>query len=227
METDNNKNKKILIVISIVFVILTIALIVVKQNLKKENKALSQKDYIIAKETDYSDKENKGLLPKINLKGKDIEKINNEIITNYYNVAYTENDIYSYDYSTYKNVLSLYITIVYVDNSEYGRIEYYAYNINTDTNEVLSNKELLKVLSLDEKEINEKINKQLKKYYHYDELNKTISFDDYKKAINYNDKNNKYIIKNNTLYCYNSLNTTKSLLTYQGNINEFVLTNLK
>lgn len=226
---DKEKNKKLirtLIILIVVFSIVTIGLNVF--NKKNENKkALANHDYIIEKDTEYSSNELKGKLPVINLKGEEIDKINNEIVKKYYSVAYTKDDIYTYEYTIYENILSLFIKITYVDDTEYGTIEHYAYNINLDNNKPLTNSELVKELGLNESNINDEIDSRIKKYYAIDSLNKELSLEQYKEKINYSDETNKYMIKENVLYCYMSIRTTQSLVSYQGNLNRIELANLK
>lgn len=227
MDDKEKKSLKILIIVLVVFLILTIALSILKKANQKEDKVLDEYAYIIEKETDYSINEDKGLLPLINLKGSEVEKANAEIIDKYYEVSYTKKDTFKYEYSTYKDILSLFITITYVDNSEYGRIEYYVYNVNTKTNDVLTNEELFKDLGLDSTDIKDTINSRIKEYYNMDNLRNELSLDEYKKAINYSEENNKIIIREDKLYCYMMLNPTQSLISYQGNINQIELTKLK
>lgn len=223
----NKKLIKILIILIVVFSIVTIGLNTFNKK-NESNKALSNYDYIIERDTEYSSNEIKGKLPVINLKGEEIDKINNEIVKKYYSVAYTKNDIYTYEYTVYENILSLFIKITYVDDSsEYGILEYYSYNINLDNNKPLTNSELIKELSLNEKDINEEINSRIKKYYAIEEYNAEMSFDEYKTRINYSEKTNRYVIMGDVLYCYMGLRPTQSLLTYKGNTNEIELAKLK
>ena len=226
---DKEKNKKLvrtLIILIVVFSAVTIGLNVFNKK-NATNKALANYEYIIEKDTEYSSNELKGKLPVINLKGEEIDKINNEILKKYYGVAYTKDDIYHYEYTVYENILSLFIQITYVDGSEYGTIEYYAYNINLDTNKPLTNSELVKELGLNESNIDDEINSRIKKYFAIDELNKELSLEQYKTRINYSEETNKYMIKDNVLYCYMSIRTTQSLVSYQGNLNKIELVNLK
>ena len=150
-----------------------------------------------------------------------------EIINNYFDVANNELDIYQYEYHMYKDILSLFITITKVDDSEYGDINYYSYNINTKTNKRLTTDELIDYLKIDEKDITSVINNRLQDYYINDSLNKEKSIEEYKNIINYKYENMSLIIKENNLYGYISLTTTQNLNSYTGNINEFKLYELK
>lgn len=220
MEQEINKNKKILIILLIIFTIITAILIILNDS-KKESKALKEQDYIIEKETNYS--KTKGLLPLINLKGKDIEKVNNEIINNYYKAAYKENDTFYYEYSIQKDILSILTIVTYTDDTEYGKIEYYAYNIDIKTNKLLKNEEVLKKFDLDIKKYETKINDRLKVYYGLDNLKEELNYKMYLERLNYDKKNNKVYIKDKNLYVYISISPTQSLTGYKGNINEIKL----
>lgn len=141
MDKEEQKGTKKIIILLVVLITATIALFLLKNYMDKDNKILNAKDYIIEKETEYSKDETKGLLPLINLKGNEIEKINNEILGLYYGIAYKEYDIFKYEYNLHDDILSLLITITIVDDSEYGKIEYHSYNINVKDNKVLNNNE--------------------------------------------------------------------------------------
>lgn len=224
------KNKKLVKTLIILIVICSAITIGLNMFNKKNetNKALANYEYIIEKDTEYSSNEKKGKLPVINLKGEEIDKINNEIVKKYYGVAYTKEDIYTYEYTIYENILSLFIKITYVDDSsEYGTLEYYSYNINLDTNKPLTNSELVKELDLNESNVNDEINSRIKKYYALEQGDQKLSLEQYKTKINYSEETNKYMIRDKVLYCYMALRPTQGLLTYKGNTNEIELANLK
>ena len=227
MNEEEKKSLKVLIIILIICLSITMILVFLNNKNKKVEKAITGYEYIIEKETEYSKDEYKGKLPLINLKGDEIEKINEEIINNYFDVANNELDIYQYEYHMYKDILSLFITITKVDDSEYGNINYYSYNINTKTNKRLTKEELIKYLKINEKDITSVINNRLQDYYIKDSLNKEKSIEEYKNIINYKYENMSLIIKENNLYGYISLTTTQNLNSYTGNINEFKLYELK
>ena len=226
MDNEEQSGKKKLIVLLIVLIAITIILVVLNKKMDRNNKVLGAQDYVIEKETEYSKDESKGPLPVINLKGKEVEKINNEILGIYYSVAYKEYDVFKYEYNIEKDILSLLITVTLVDDTEYGTIKYYSYNINVKENKSLSNQELVKNLKLDSNIINEKLEFRIKKYYSLDVLNKTMSYDEYKELINYKKEDAKLYIKNKKLYAYITLGLTQGLLEYPGNINEILISEL-
>lgn len=219
--------KKKIIIISIIVVILTIIALVLTNVKNKNHKTLSEHKYIIEKTTDFTNDEFIGKLPIINLNSKDIQKINNDIMDQYYECAYNDNNIFYYEYYVYKDILSLMIRITKADDTQYGSIEYYIYNINVKNEKQLSDDELLKYLKVSEEELNNNIKNQLKKYYDTDELKNDMTYDNYIQYIKYNSKNNKLVILNKTLYVYTTFNLTRSLIDYPGNINEIEITELK
>lgn len=224
MEQENKKKILIFVLVTVILLTITIVLSLTLNN-KNADKVLLAEDYIIKRETSYS--KEKGLLPIINLKGDKISEINDEIISKYYSVVISEIDEFKYEYYIYKDILSILIMVTYFDDSEYGTIEYYSYNINIKENKPLSNKELYSYLNLSSKEVNTIINQKINTYYEKDLLKEDLSYEEYKELINYNDTNNRLFIKNGTLYCYNVLQVTQSLMEYQGNINEFKIKEFK
>lgn len=223
---DNEKTKnqkKILIITLAVLGIITIILTIVSKSIGSDNKALKGQDYIIEKETEYK---NKGLLPRINLKGKEIEKINDTIVEKYYSVAYTEYDTFNYEYSVYKDILSFHIIVTYNDDSEYGNMENLTYNIDVKTNEILSNDEVVEKLGLNQKDVNKKIEDRLEKWYNSDSLKEQLSYEEYKKKLGFDKSKNSLFIRNNKLYYYMPIYVTHDLLSYEGNVFEIELEKL-
>ena len=219
MEKEKN-NKKTLIIILVVFVVLTIILLVLKNNTSNE-KALTNYEYIIEKETNYSDDESKGKLPVVNLKGKDIEKINEEIMRNYYDIGYLDKYDYRYEYSVYEDILSLRIDITNIDGSEYGTSTIYVYNINTKDGTLLNNQDLLDHFEITGNIIDKKVEERFKNFYQQDELKETTDYNDYLASLGYDKTKNKLFIRDNTLYVRITFRgLTQSLLTYKENIYE-------
>ena len=92
--------KKSVIILIVVVIILSIGAIILS-NVTKNNKTLTEYDYILEKETEFSDDEYTGKLPIINLNSSDVQKINNIIMSKYYRCAYGS-DVFYYDY--YANI---------------------------------------------------------------------------------------------------------------------------
>lgn len=219
MEKEKN-NKKTLIIVLVVFVILTVVLLVLKNNASHE-KALTNYEYIIEKETNYSDDESKGNLPVVNLKGKDIEKINEEIMKNYYDVGYLDEYYYQYEYSVYEDILSLKIDITDIDGTEYGTSTIYVYNINTKDGTLLNNQDLLDHFEITGNIIDKKVEEKFKDFYQQDELKDTTDYNDYLVSLGYDKTKNKLFIRDNTLYVRITFKgLTQSLLNHKENIYE-------
>lgn len=211
--------KKNIIIILVVVIILSIGAIVLS-NITKNNKTLSEYDYVLEKETEFSEDPYTGKLPIINLNSSEVQKINNIIMNKYYRCAYGS-DVFYYDYYVYKDILSLFIRITHVDGTEYGDIEYLVYNINVKTEKELSNSEVLKYLNISENEVDNIITKRLNDYYDIDTMKGYLSFNDYILSIKYSKDNNKLVILDNNLYVYTTFKLTSSLVNdYAGNINE-------
>jgi len=226
LEKENKKKILIFVIVVVILSLITITLSVVLKNKNNVDKTLAASDYIIQKETSYSDSH--GNIPIINLNGEAIEKINSEIISKYYSIVINDSNSYIVEYHTYKNILSLFITLIYNDGTEYGTIEYYSYNINLKNNKPLNANELYQYLGLNKNEMNKVINDKLHLYYESDTLKSEMSFEQYKEVLNYKEKNNKLVIRDDKkLYCYNSLELTQDLISYQGNKNEIIMTELK
>ena len=219
--------KKNIIIIAIVVIVLSIITFTLTREKNKNHKTLSEYNYIIEKETDFTNNELIGKLPIINLNSKDIQKINNEIMKEYYECAYGEDDVFYYSYSVYKDILSLIIRVTKTDDTQYGTIEYHIYNINVKNEKQLSDEDLLKYLKVSNEELTQAINNQLKKYYEADDLKKDMSYDKYVSYIKYSSSNNKLVIKDKSLYVITTFSLTRSLIDYPGNINEINITRLK
>lgn len=217
-----SKNNKKVNIFVIIILIVGIIMFVSLYN-SQTDKVLKGEKYILEKSIDNSDVK----LPIVNLVGEDIDYVNREIINTYYSVLYNENDFFQYEVDIYDNILSLLITATYSDDSEYGIIKYYSYNIDVRTSKLLTDNELYNYLNINSKVVDTSINNKLKDYYNNDLLKNNTSYNEYLEIINYNKTNNKLFIKNNKLYCYNVINLTSSLLKYDGNINEFEIINLK
>lgn len=218
------KQKKILIITLTVLALITIVLTIVSKSIGPNNKTLKGQDYIIEKETEYKDK---GLLPRINLNGKEIDEINATIIEKYYSIAHTEYDTFNYEYFVYKDILSLHIIVTYTDDSEYGNMENLTYNIDVENTKVLSNDEVIDKLGLKKENINKKIEDRLEKWYNSDSLKEQLSYEEYKKKLDFDKSKNSLFIRDNKLYYYIPIYVTQDLLSYEGNIYEVELEKLK
>lgn len=221
-----DSRKKYIIIASLIVILIVVILLIILND-KDSEKVFVGHDYITLKEVEGVTDESKSKIPIINLVGEDIDIANAEIIQKYYSILYNPDDLFEYEVNSYKDILSLLITITYIDDSEYGTIEYYSYNINTKTNQLLNNKELYDYLNIDSNVINANVNRKLKDYYNKDALKQDITYEEYLEIINYTESKNVFFVKNNKLYCYNVIGVTPSLIEYTGNTNILASIDLK
>jgi len=226
MEENNNGMKKVIIVIA-VFVAIFVALTFINKTfMNKGDKILSQYDYIIEKETEYSNNEDIGKLPYINLKGSAIQEINNEIMEKYYAVAYDNDTFFSFNYTVHHNILSVTINIVNPDSSEYGKVEFLTYNIDIKKSKVLTNQELLSKLDLTEQDVMDALDSHYRSFYDSDDLKTTMSYQAYKEMLLSNDDENKIYISDSSLYVYREIKLTYSLVNSNHNLYQTLIKKL-
>ncbi len=176
---DTKKNKKIdySLILMIVFILIAIgSMIVCFVLLNKPEKVVyidkknQKKDYVytvkkVKNETSdgLSDK-----IPSINIDNKNIEKINNKILTNYNNTKDKGEYIYSYNYNVNDNehILSLKVEYSYIPENFKKMVTFYdTYNIDLLTGSVISDDELLKRYDINKSKLNDFIEAKFKKYY--------------------------------------------------------------
>lgn len=229
-----NLDKKILFkysLLAFIFLILFIFVIVFFQpNSDFENKVLKQNVYIFYKENDYSTSENSlvGDMPVINYNSKEINRINNEIVNIYYDILLKDSAVFKSYYYVYNNVLSLCIETNYFDNSEYGNLNYYSYNINLDDYSVLSDDQFFKLIGISDEDVFNAISNRLHSYYINDDLANSMDFDSYKNYL-LDGKSFVYVLKEDSMYAYSNINYTHDLVhsSQFNNIYEFKIFDLR
>ena len=125
----------------------------------------------------------------------------------------------SYDISLNDNILSLIVYISYETENELANIEYKTYNINTDTNQIVTNQELLNKYNLTINQVNTKVLAELNKYYNYeienDLVDQNITFSDYLNILEYKtvtlDNLSLFIDKKNDLYIYKDFSLSEGM----------------
>ena len=158
-------NKTLIICISTILIISIIIYSFINYNNKdfRNIKQEKTKYLVYTKETKQSGNYTQNI-PYINIKGKKIEIINNNII-NYLNVFKNNNTSIDYEYSINGIVLSIILKVedhsIEVATTPYFR----SYNINLNTNELISNKALLNELNIKEEDVKNRIDETLKYYY--------------------------------------------------------------
>ena len=164
---ENIFNNKIIIIIISVFLIASLMVYgIIKINGRNYNyKKIEKSKYIVytreSNEANYYIQD----IPSINLKGKSIEIINQDIDTYLNNFKKDNIDIY-YEYNINGIILSLILIVEDHSKIETATLTYYrAYNININTLELLSNKSVLDYFNVTEQDVSNKLERDLKTYY--------------------------------------------------------------
>ena len=197
------ENKKKSIIIIIILLILLLLILWPKEDDK--NKIYTASRYVITYESTKIDKA-VSKLPYINLKGEDINIVNNAIMIKYYECEELEDRYMDYEYYSNDKVLSL-IVKVYLLEDDFipSEIEFYNFDMNGKR---LTNNDLKELYNVDDTIVEERLNAQVKKYYNYEVqkgyINKnTCDYDCYIKAYPSDYLNTlEYYVKNNSLYTY-------------------------
>ena len=108
---------------------------------------------------------------------------------------------------------------IYETDNELANIEYKTYNINTDTNQIITNQELLNKYNLTINQVNTKVLTELNKYYNYEKENElvdqNITFSDYLNILEYKtvtlDNLSLFIDKKNDLYIYKDFSLSEGM----------------
>ena len=102
-------------------------------------------------------------VPHINL---DISSVNEEIDSFTANYLTKDDNIISYEYAITNNILSVVVRIISF-TSKNAPINYFeSFNINLDSLEIISNKDLLSAFKVTEEFVQKKIEEQFKDYYY-------------------------------------------------------------
>ena len=211
-EEEKIKLKKTILIIGglVVFaIIISLYTSTFKNDVIKTIKINKSKDLIYTTKERVIDGK-KSEVPYINMKGKNIAKLNQdleEFVNKYYN---NPTSIISYTYDVSDKILSLVVKVAYFDKVYYP--DFRTYNINLSDLSVLSDEDLLTKFNLTEEDVSNKIEDKFT-YFYNDALNKGY----YSGECDYNcflyfrgDKdyldNIHYYIKNNKLYVYKAFN---------------------
>lgn len=201
------ENKKVLLVIIGVIIILSIISIYI--NNQKNKKVYMSDDYVFTKESYEYNEYIFSELPYINIKGDEIQKINNELLNQYYEINELQEKMMKYDYYISDNILSLIVKVYYIEAPDVSP-SLSVYNVDMDSLEVLYNNELLTLFNISNNEVIDFIRSDINDYYNYEIRNDYISndcnFDCYLSRANSLplDKYELYV-KDNILYAYKDL----------------------
>lgn len=224
-------DKKSLIKYFIIFGILVLILIgsvFFRRDNKNKSKLYKQYDFVYEITTDYYRDNIISNLPQINIVNDSISNLNKEIMNVYYNLVALDGSSYRYSYFIYDNILSLLIITNSFDDSEFGNIKYYSYNIDMNSFKVLSNNDLLDEIGISYDLVSDMIDNKVQNFYNIDSLKNEMTFNNYKTYI-LSDYDYRFAIIDNTLYMYHLINYTHDIVHDgdAGNIYEFKIANLK
>ena len=168
MNIDMIKDKKIVpfIISVLLFLIFIIAFAVNKNNANNYGDLKQDKNkYLVY--TKYEDKDNiyQKEIPYINMKKDIIKEVNQDIYLFCNDYKNKEKSVISYEYDINGIILSVVLKIV--DNeTEYAPEVYFkTYNINLDTEEVISDDSLLEFFDVDTSIVNNKIDVGFRNFY--------------------------------------------------------------
>ena len=217
LENNNKKqkepisNKKIIIIGIVCFVIVLIGLI---------SYNYYQNNYVYLKEDKFKDivypiyirkniDKTKTEVPKINIKSKNIKKVNSKIYEEMGKFLGEKNNTCTYSYEINGDILSLTIEMIDYRDLYVPEFKFRTYNIDLETLKEVSDNELLDLYDVDKKDI-EKIIKNKFKYFYKDELKKGYlnenecnyeCFLEWRNVNSYMD-NLEYYISDGKLYAY-------------------------
>lgn len=211
-------NKKNLIILASLIIFTIFFLIFSSCSLKKKDKYI----YTI-------EKNSKSKLPYINLKGSNIELINNSLKVEYDELSKYKNSYFKYKYSIQDDIISLLIEKgIKKSKSDFLEEEYKVYNISLKSKKVLSKDEIMSKYNLDKNNIKSIIEKALEKQFKYESDNGYVVPQECNLNCYLNDKNYvsiddnlEFFIKGKDIYGY--LNIKNTFLYYD--INNYPKTN--
>ena len=220
------KDKKKTIIILIIIAVIVIATQIILNILTPKNKVLIS-TYVKTLTPDDINinipcdkqilKENQ--IPYFKVSNTLYDSINKDILENSLLRVCYQNGYMSYDIALNDNILSLIVYISYETENELANIEYKTYNINTDTNQIVTNQELLNKYNLTINQVNTKVLTELNKYYNYEKENElvdqNITFSDYLNILEYKtvtlNNLSLFIDKKNDLYIYKDFSLSEGM----------------
>ena len=161
--------------------------------------------------------ENNKKVPNINLKGNNIDLIN-EDINNFVKEDLNNNSDISYKYNKYGNILSLLVRITIPSSSNAPIIKFKSYNIIINKSTLIDNDELFLQSNTDKTNVDAIIINHFIDFYNDSEVRNIIKYEDYiSYRSNYFDINNdiNYFIDNNKLYAYLNINNGMDYEEYE------------
>lgn len=164
------RNYKVYIITIIVLLVLFIILggtLYFRGN--NDNKEFLHSDYVKTIAT-VENESGKSELPYINIKSEEIQKLNNEIAQDFYEVTSYETNQMTYEYFLNDNIISLLIKIIEIDESNVMIINkrYISYNIDLKNKNQISDSYLLQMYNTNYEKINTMIDERMKNFYNFE-----------------------------------------------------------
>ena len=199
--------KKVLLVVVFVIILIILSIYTDKDN---DKKIYVSDDYIYTKEYFEHYEGLFSKLPYINIKSKEVNEVNIDLIEKYYKIITLNKQFMIYKYYKNDTVLSLIISIHDIESPEYPS-ELFAYNISLNDGSLIDNNELEDMFNISSDDVSNIISNQLEEYHSY-EVKKGYTTSDcdfncylYKvQAFPILDNCN-YYVRNNNLYVYKQL----------------------
>ena len=211
------ENKKKIIIV-LILIVLTILLSIIV-NLSEKKNTLLINNYVTKLERKDVKLENLvcdldnvlkyNRIPYFRLSNTTYDALNKEILTNFLLRTCYEDGVIDYEASLNDNLLSIAINISYETTDDLTYLEYKTYNINTNTNTILNNQEILNLYHLTQKNVEDTVLSKLREYYDYEKRMGYIgkdSFQTYLNSLEYTnitiDNMNLYIDSKKNLYIF-------------------------
>ena len=221
------KNKKVIFIVLGLIVILIILSIFT--NNKKDNNNVLISSYVsrIKKgdvtlndnscDLDYVLEYNK--IPYFNLNNDTYNEINKEIMYNFLLRACFQEGVIDYEASLNDNILSVALNISYETDDDLAYLEYKTYNIDTNSNQVISNLEILNKYNVTLNDITSIVLGRFNDFYKYDLehdwLDLSVSFNDYLEILKYDgitiDNLKLYIDNKGDLYLFKEFELSEGM----------------
>ncbi len=149
---------------AIVFCIISFYMKKQEENYKKIK--MSSSNYLVyTKYQDEGDGSYYILVPYVNIKGEVVKAINEDIDLFLNDFIHDKNSVITYEYEINGFILSIIIKVIDYD-TEYAPHPYFrGYNINLETQELISDESLLSYFGVNEEFVSAKISNQLLSYY--------------------------------------------------------------
>lgn len=192
----------------LVLVVTVVLIISLGLNDTKKGKIYASDPFVYTKESFGAEENTKSKLPFINVKGSEIDSINDELFNMYYEINTIGKEFMTYEYYKSKNILSLIVTIRNIKDYDSYSSKKHFYNVDIKKGTVIEDNDLIGIFGLSSDDVDSLINNKLREYYDYEIKKSYVSsscdFDCYLKFINGTNilDDYEYYVKNNHLYVY-------------------------